>query len=143
MSDEGGTHADLFAIDLHGFGADERGGDGDRGRNDGVDVLEGRVKFGEQTLSHVKPSQITNGRHFSARIDSLAHFFAVIGGARREISGGFVDMKRFGKRNVGRPLRAIPSSAEGKLPARPRRAFPCRATAASAARRTSASSFSQ
>ena len=105
-----------FAIDLHGFGADERCGDGDRGRNDGVDALEGRVKFGEQTLSHVKTSEITNGWHIPARIDSLAHFLAVITGARRKISGGLVDMKRFRKRNVGRRFARFLQVRKGNFP---------------------------
>ena len=89
--------------------------------------LESRVEFGEQSLSHVKPSQIAHGRNLRAGIDSLAHFFAIFGGARRKISGRFVDVAALRRAKCRWPRRAILSSAEGKLRARPRRAFPYRA----------------
>ena len=132
-----------FAIDLHGFRADGRGGDGNRGRDDGVDVLKGRVKFGQQALSHVKPRQITM---WPARFRPRRFAGALLRRIRRREPGNIRPLRGRGRASASEMSVAASSDSfkcgrETSRTTAPR--FSMSRTAASAARRTSASSFSQ
>ena len=51
MPDNHRACAHCFAIDLHGFSANERRGNGNRGRDDGVNAAKRFFQFGEQALA--------------------------------------------------------------------------------------------
>jgi hypothetical protein len=97
-----GAHSGLFAIDLHEFSTNVRGGNRKSGRYNGVYFLERGFELAEQTLSHIEPCQKAMRQNVRACRDSFPDGLAVVRGARRKISGRLVNVINFRARNIGR-----------------------------------------